>query len=246
MSQEILRVTDLSVGVEEKTILHGLNLVMKEGETHVLMGPNGAGKSTLGNALMGNPKYEVLKGDVIFKGEDLLELSTDKRAASGLFISFQNPVEVPGVSLGNFIRSAMEAKGEKISLWNFRKEAKKQMEKLQMNEEYLERDLNVGFSGGEKKKAEILQLLMLHPSLAILDETDSGLDVDAVKTVSMGVETFQKEPNGALLLIRHRTRILESLHVDYTHVLIDGEIVATGDASLIEEINQNGFEKYMK
>ena len=246
MSQEILRVTDLSVGVEEKTILHGLNLVMKEGETHVLMGPNGAGKSTLGNALMGNPKYEVLQGEVSFKGEDLLELSTDKRAASGLFISFQNPVEVPGVSLGNFIRSAMEAKGEKISLWNFLKEAKKQMEKLQMNEEYLERDLNVGFSGGEKKKAEILQLLMLHPSLAILDETDSGLDVDAVKTVSMGVETFQKEQNGALLIITHSTRILESLHVDYTHVLIDGEIVATGDASLIEDINQNGFEKYMK
>ncbi len=246
MSQEILKVNDLSVGVEEKTILHGLNLVMNEGETHVLMGPNGAGKSTLGNALMGNPKYEILNGQVTFKGEDLLELSTDKRAANGLFISFQNPVEVPGVSLGNFIRSALESRGEKISLWNFRKEAKKQMEKLQMNEEYLDRDLNVGFSGGEKKKAEILQLLMLHPSLAILDETDSGLDVDAVKTVSMGVEAFQKEQNGALLIITHSTRILESLHVDYTHVLIDGRIVATGDASLIEEINQNGFEKYMK
>ncbi len=245
MSQEILRVNDLSVGVEDKTILHGLNLVMNEGETHVLMGPNGAGKSTLGNALMGNPKYEILNGQVTFKGENLLEQSTDKRAASGLFISFQNPVEVPGVSLGNFIRSALESRGEKISLWNFRKEAKKQMEKLQMNEEYLERDLNVGFSGGEKKKAEIFQLLMLEPKLAILDETDSGLDVDAVRTVSKGIEIFQKN-GGTLLIITHSTRILDSLTVDHTHVLVDGKIVAQGDGSLVNEINEGGYAKYIK
>lgn len=245
MSQELLKVEQLVVEVGQKQILHGIDLQMHAGETHVLMGPNGAGKSTLGYALMGNPKYEVTGGAATFQGEDLLEKSTAERAASGLFLSFQNPVEVPGVSLGSFIRSAMEQRGEKISLWNFRKAVRKQMELLQMDESYIDRDLNVGFSGGEKKKAEILQLLMLKPSLAILDETDSGLDVDAVKTVSLGVQEYQKNQNGALLIITHSTRILEALHVDYTHVLVNGRIVATGDASMIDEINAHGFEKYI-
>jgi Fe-S cluster assembly ATP-binding protein len=182
---------------------------------------------------------------VTFQGENLLDKSVAERAQAGLFLSFQNPIEVPGISLGNFIRSAMEQRGEKITLWNFRKVVKKEMELLNMDPSYLDRDLNVGFSGGEKKKAEILQLLMLKPSLAILDETDSGLDVDAVKTVSLGVEAYQKNQNGALLIITHSTRILEALHVDYTHVLVNGRIVANGDASLIDEINENGFEKYL-
>lgn len=246
MSQELLSVKDLDVEVFEKQILHGVNLDVNPGETHVLMGPNGAGKSTLGYALMGNPKYNVVKGSVTFDGEDLLTKSTAERAAAGLFLSFQNPIEVPGVSLGSFIRSAMEQTGEKISLWNFRKAVRKEMELLQMDESYIDRDLNVGFSGGEKKKAEILQLLMLKPKLAILDETDSGLDVDAVKTVSTGVEEYQKRQNGALLIITHSTRILESLHVDYTHILVDGHIVATGDASLVDEINENGFERFVE
>lgn len=245
MSQELLKVDQLVVEVGQKEILHGIDLNMRAGETHVLMGPNGAGKSTLGYALMGNPKYEVTHGAVTFQGEDLLAKSTAERAAAGLFLSFQNPVEVPGVSLGSFIRSAMEQHGEQISLWNFRKAVRAQMELLQMDESYIDRDLNVGFSGGEKKKAEILQLLMLKPALAILDETDSGLDVDAVKTVSLGVEAYQKNQNGALLIITHSTRILESLHVDYTHVLAGGRIVATGDASMIDDINANGFEKYI-
>lgn len=245
MPQEILNVNGLKVGVDEKEILHGLNLSINAGETHVLMGPNGAGKSTLGYALMGNPRYGVLGGSVTFDGADMLEKSVSDRAKAGLFLSFQNPIEVPGVTLGNFIRSALEQRGEKLTLWNFKKLAKKQMDFLQMDASWLDRDLNVGFSGGEKKKAEILQLLMLHPSLAILDETDSGLDVDAVKTVSMGVEEYQKNQNGALLIITHSTRILESLHVDYTHVLVNGKIVATGDASLIDDINENGFEQFL-
>jgi Fe-S cluster assembly ATP-binding protein len=244
--KEVLSVQGLKVGVDGKEILHGLDLVIREGETHVLMGPNGAGKSTLGNALMGNPKYEVTEGSAAFLGRDLLEMETNERAAAGLFLSFQNPIEVPGVTLSNFIRSAMEACGTKLSLWNFKKEAARQMEVLQMNPEYLDRDLNVGFSGGEKKKAEILQMLMLHPTLAILDETDSGLDVDAVKTVSTGVEEYQKNQNGALLIITHSTRILESLHVDYTHVLVGGRLVATGDASLIDRINADGFEQFTR
>ena len=162
-------------------------------------------------------------------------------------MSFQNPLEVPGISLSNFIRNALENRtGERIRLWDFRKKIAAAMDVLQMDHSYAERDLNVGFSGGEKKKAEILQLLMLNPSLAILDETDSGLDVDAVRTVSKGVEEYQKNRDGALIIITHSTRILESLHVDATHVLVDGTIVENGDASLVDEINENGFERFIK
>jgi len=245
MSETILQIRDLSVNVEDKEILHGINLDIKEGETHVLMGPNGAGKSTLGYALMGNPKYEITGGSAVFVGKELADETVAKRAKDGLFLSFQNPVEVPGVTLSNFIRNALEQRGGKrIRLWDFRKEILEKMKVLQMDEEYLDRDLNVGFSGGEKKKAEILQLLMLNPKLAILDETDSGLDVDAVRIVSKGVEEFQKSKKGALLIITHSTRILEALKVDHTHVLVNGTIVEDGDASLVDEINENGFEKY--
>ncbi len=245
MAQEILNVNQLSVCVEDKPILHAVNLKMNAGETHVLMGPNGAGKSTLGYALMGNPKYQVSGGSVTFNGEDLLAKNVAERAQAGLFLSFQNPIEVPGISLINFIRSAYEQRGNKISLFKFRGLLRKQMEFLQMDEDYMNRDLNVGFSGGEKKKAEILQLLMLQPRLAILDETDSGLDVDAVKTVSMGVKEYQRNQNGALLIITHSARILESLHVDRTHILVGGRIVATGDAGLIDQVNENGFEPFL-
>lgn len=245
MAEQLLKVKDLTVRVEEKEILHGLNLTINKGETHVLMGPNGAGKSTLGNAIMGNPAYEVTGGSIVFKGEELLSKPVNERAKDGIFMSFQNPLEVPGISLMNFIRSAVEQKtGEKIRLLPFRKEIFKAMDVLQMDHSYAERDLNVGFSGGEKKKAEILQLLMLKPSLAILDETDSGLDVDAVRTVSKGVEEYQKDKDGALLIITHSTRILESLHVDATHVLVNGTIVEDGDGSLVDEINEHGFERF--
>ena len=251
MSDKILEVKDLSVAIggagdEELAILSKVSLSMGPGETHVLMGPNGAGKSTLGYTLMGNEKYIVTGGSIDFDGHDLLAMNVHERAKAGLFLSFQNPLEVPGVTLTNFIRSAKEQREDaRIKLWDFRKELKAKMEILAMDESYMDRDLNVGFSGGEKKKSEILQLLMLKPRLAILDETDSGLDVDAVRTVSKGVEAYQKEQDGALLIITHSTRILESLNVDFTHVVVNGRIVAEGDASLVDEINENGFEKYL-
>ncbi|MCR4791685.1 MAG: Fe-S cluster assembly ATPase SufC [Lachnospiraceae bacterium] len=246
MSQEILKVENLCVKVLEKDILKGLDLTIGEGETHVIMGPNGAGKSTLGNTLMGKSEYEVTSGNVTFLGEDLLSMEVHERARKGLFMSFQNPIEVPGVRLSEFIRNSCEAMGNKMSLWNFKKAAAVQMKVLNMDPAYLDRELNVGFSGGEKKKAEILQLLMLKPRLAILDETDSGLDVDAVRTVSEGVKAYQEQVGGSLLIITHSTRILESLSVDKVHVVADGKIVAEGDRSLVDEINENGFEKYIR
>jgi Fe-S cluster assembly ATP-binding protein len=246
MNTSLLITKDLSVNVEEKEILHKINLEIGNGETHVLMGPNGAGKSTLGYALMGNPRYQITNGKIYFNGTELQDESADKRAQKGIFLSFQNPLEVPGISLANFIRNALEQRtGTRIRLWDFKKEMKKAMDVLQMDESYADRDLNVGFSGGEKKKAEILQLLMLKPSLAILDETDSGLDVDAVHTVSKGIEEYQKSKKGSLLIITHSTRILQSLHVDRTHVLVDGHLVASGDASLVDEINNHGFERFI-
>ena len=244
---ELLKVNDLHVSVEDGEILHGINLSVNPGETHVIMGPNGAGKSTLGYSIMGNNHYQVNSGKIFFKGEAITELSATDRAKSGIFLTFQNPIEIPGISLSNFIKNAYDTKnGSRSKLWDFRKLLEKYMEKLNMDKSYANRDLNVGFSGGEKKKAEILQMLMLKPDLAILDETDSGLDVDAVRTVSDGVKAFHENGDGALVIITHSTRILESLDVDYTHILVNGKIVATGDASLVDEINANGFEKYLE
>ena len=243
--KKLLEVKNLHVDVEDKQILHGVNLEIKKGETHVLMGPNGAGKSTLGYALMGNPRYTVREGEIWFDGKNITEEAVNERAKAGIFLSFQNPLEVPGVTLSSFIRNALEQKtGKRIRLWDFKKELERTMEILQMDPSYAERDLNVGFSGGEKKKAEILQLLMLKPSLAILDETDSGLDVDAVRTVSAGIEEYQKNCKGSLLIITHSTKILESLTVDYTHVMVEGKIIETGDASLVDKINESGFAEY--
>ncbi len=246
MSEPILKISQLTARVEEKEILHDINFEMRKGETHVLMGPNGAGKSTLGYVLMGNPKYEITEGSISFKGKDITAESADRRAKDGMFLSFQEPLEVPGLSVSNFIRSALQQKkGGYVRLWDFKKELKKNLEFLDLDESYAERSLNVGFSGGEKKKIETLQLMMLRPSLAILDETDSGLDVDAVRLVSRGVEEYQKDREGALLIITHSTRILESLHVDYTHVMVNGHIVATGDGSMVEEINEKGYENFL-
>lgn len=242
---KLLEVKNLHVDVEDKQILHGVNLEIGKGETHVLMGPNGTGKSTLGYALMGNPRYTVREGEIWFDGKNITDEAVNERAKAGIFLSFQNPLEVPGVTLSSFIRNALEQKtGKRIRLWDFKKELERTMEILQMDPSYAERDLNVGFSGGEKKKAEILQLLMLKPSLAILDETDSGLDVDAVRTVSAGIEEYQKNCKGSLLIITHSTKILESLTVDYTHVMVEGRIIETGDASLVDKINESGFAEY--
>lgn len=242
MAETILTINNLAASIEDKPILHDVNLTIGKGETHVIMGPNGAGKSTLASVLMGNPVFEVTNGTVDFQGEDLLDMAVNERARKGLFMSFQNPIEVPGISLESFVRSALEQQtGEKIKIWSFRKEVKKVLETLQMDEKYAERDLNVGFSGGEKKKAEILQMLLLKPTLAILDETDSGLDVDAVHTVSQGVEEFQKDKDASLLIITHNAAILSSLHVDAVHILVNGKIVESGGEELIDRIENEGF-----
>ena len=241
-NKPLLEISNLHVSAGDKEILRGVNLTVGRDETHVLMGPNGTGKSTLGYAVTGNPAYTVTEGRIVFDGEDITDLPVNERAKKGIFLSFQNPIEVPGVTLSAFIRSALEQKsGSRLRLWDFKKKLSETMKQLGMDESYAERDLNVGFSGGEKKKAEILQMLMLEPKLAILDETDSGLDVDAVRTVSEGVRLFRERTHGSLLIITHSTRILEALTVDAAHVMEKGVIVKNGGAALVEEINEKGF-----
>ena len=240
--KSLMNIDHLYVSVGDKEILHGVELSIGWNEVHVLMGPNGTGKSTLGFAITGHPRYTITSGKITFDGEEITGMSVEERARKGIFLSFQNPIEVPGVTLSAFIRSALEQKtGERVRLWDFKKKLSETMKLLNMEETYAERDLNVGFSGGEKKKAEILQMLMLEPKLAILDETDSGLDVDAVRTVSKGIQLYKQRCKGSLLIITHSTRILESLHVDYTHVMEEGKIIQSGDASLVDEINAHGF-----
>lgn len=246
-AENLLTLKNLTAGVSEAgiEILHNIDLRIGKGETHVIMGPNGAGKSTLGYTIMGNPLYEISSGNIIFDGEDITALTADKRAKKGIFLTFQNPVEVPGLTIRQFLRNALqEIKGERIKFTEFNRKLRSVMDTLSFDEEYADRDINVGFSGGERKKAEILQLLMLEPKLAILDETDSGLDVDAVKTVSAGISEYKKNKDGSLLIITHNAAILEALHVDKVHVVVKGKIVAEGDGSLVEEINRNGFERY--
>ena len=241
MAENLLEIKDLHAGVEGKEILKGLSLSVDKGEVHVILGPNGSGKSTLMNIIMGHPKYEVTSGTMSFEGEDITGLKTFERARKGLFLSFQTPEEIPGISVENMIRTAKQAvSGERVKLLPFRRKLKAMMEELKIKPEYADRYLNVGFSGGEKKRNEILQLLMLEPKLALLDETDSGLDVDAVQIVSEGVAKFHNEDNSCLI-ITHNTRILEKLTVDRVHVLMNGTIVEEGGAELIEEINRRGF-----
>lgn len=241
-SNNLLKITGLHVSVGDKEILHGVDLTVNSDETHVLMGPNGTGKSTLGYAITGNPAYTVTEGDIVFGGESIVDMPVNERAKKGIFLSFQNPLEVPGVTLSSFIRSALEQKTKtRLRLWDFKKKLAETMKLLDMDESYADRDLNVGFSGGEKKKAEILQMLMLEPKLAILDETDSGLDVDAVRTVSQGVKLYRERVHGSLLIITHSTRILEALTVDAAHVMENGVIVKNDGAELVEKINEKGF-----
>ena len=241
-SNNLLKITGLHVSVGDKEILHGVDLTVNSDETHVLMGPNGTGKSTLGYAITGNPAYTVTEGDIVFGSESIVDMPVNERAKKGIFLSFQNPLEVPGVTLSSFIRSALEQKTKtRLRLWDFKKKLAETMKLLDMDESYADRDLNVGFSGGEKKKAEILQMLMLEPKLAILDETDSGLDVDAVRTVSQGVKLYRERVHGSLLIITHSTRILEALTVDAAHVMENGVIVKNGGAELVDKINEKGF-----
>ncbi len=246
MSEKMLEVKNLFVSVDGKEILKGLNLDIKNGEVHVLMGPNGAGKSTLVNAIVGHPSYKIEKGTLLFEGFDITHEKTDERAKRGIFMSFQNPEEIPGITVENFLRASRGAiTGKPLKIFAFKKELDEKMAELNMDESYASRYLNVGFSGGEKKKNEVLQMLMVNPKLAILDESDSGLDVDAVKIVSRGVEKFRNE-NNALLIITHNSKILEYLNVDYVHVLVDGRIVKSGGNELIDEINTSGFENIVQ
>lgn len=241
MQADLLRIENLHASVEDKEIIKGLNLKINKGEIHVIMGPNGAGKSTLANIIMGDLNYTVTDGSIYFEGEDITEDKTNERAKKGLFLSFQAPEEIPGIRMEDFLRTAKVAlTGETVKAFSFHQEVLEKMKELNIDEDYAKRYVNVGFSGGERKKSEIFQMLMLNPKLAILDETDSGLDVDAVKTVSSGINQFKNEKN-AILIITHNTRILDQLHADYVHVLIDGKIVRTGNADLIGEIAATGF-----
>lgn len=245
MSQTLLQVSNLSAGTEDKPILHNISLEVGAGETHVLMGPNGAGKSTLGHAIMGDPQYIVSEGKIVFDGQDLTELAADKRSLAGIFLSYQAPVEVPGVPLYTFLRTITQMRPElKTTARKFRQRVNEIADELDMDESFLTRELNVGFSGGEKKKIEMLQLLLLKPKLAILDETDSGLDVDALKIVSKGIEAYRRDCDGALLMITHNTRILDKLSVDRTHVMVHGNLVEEGPADLITEIDTHGFGRF--
>lgn len=245
MSEALLKLSKLSAGIEEKQIIHTVDLTLNSGEVHVLMGPNGAGKSTLGHVIMGDPAYEVESGSIIFDGQDITEDSPDKRSLAGIFLSYQAPVEVPGVPLYSFLRTICDKRPElKMNAREFRGRVYDLARQLNMDPSYLTRELNVGFSGGEKKKVEMLQLLLLQPKLAILDETDSGLDVDALAVVSRGIEAYRQLCDGALLVITHNTRILERLDVDTTHVMVKGHLVATGDASLIPDIDKRGFAQF--
>lgn len=247
MSEELLHVSHLDAGTDEKQILYGLDLTINPGETHVLMGPNGAGKSTLGHVLMGDPTYKISNGTITFAGKDITEDSADKRSLAGMFLSYQAPVEVPGVPLYSFLRTICQMRPElKTTARKFRKEVGEIAEQLNLDQSFLMRELNVGFSGGEKKKIEMLQLLLLKPKLAILDETDSGLDVDALSVVSQGIKAYRETCDGSLLIITHNTRILERLTVDTTHVMVKGHLVAQGDASLISDIDAHGFERFEK
>ena len=247
MAEPILKIEGLEVAVEGKQILKGVDLAIPQGEIHALMGPNGSGKSTLAYALAGHPRYEITGGSATFDGEDLLDMEADERAQAGMFLAMQYPVEVPGVSMSNFLRTAATAvRGEapKLRLWV--KEVKAAMADLEIDSQFAERSVNEGFSGGEKKRHEILQLGLLKPKIAILDETDSGLDVDALRVVSEGVNRFAEAEHAGVLLITHYTRILRYIHPQFVHVFVDGRIVESGGPELADELEENGYVRFTR
>ena len=246
-----LEIKDLHVDVragtdtESKEILRGVDLTVRSGETHAIMGPNGSGKSTLAYAIAGHPKYEVTSGEVLLDGEDVLALSVDERARAGLFLAMQYPVEVPGVSMSNFLRSAATAvRGEAPKLRTWVKEVKAAMTDLEIDSAFAERSVNEGFSGGEKKRHEVLQLSLLKPRFAVLDETDSGLDVDALRVVSEGVNRYRAGGDVGVLLITHYTRILKHITPDVVHVFVGGRVAASGGAELADELEAHGYVRF--
>jgi len=237
-----LEIKGLTVDVEGQQILKGLDLSVSKGETHALMGPNGSGKSTLAYAIMGHPAYEITGGQVLVKGTDITELTPDKRAKLGLFLAMQYPTEIPGVSLTNFLRTAVNSlRDEDVPVRQFMSELREQMALLDMDEKFLQRNVNEGFSGGEKKRFEILQMAMVKPEIAVLDETDSGLDIDALKVVAEGVNRL-RGPDLGVLLITHYTRILRYVRPDHVHVMFEGRIVQSGGPELAEELEEHGYE----
>ena len=243
-----LEIKNLHVNVEGTEILKGVNLTINQGEIHALMGPNGSGKSTLAYSLMGHPSYEVTEGEAIFKGENILEMDPDERAKLGVFLAFQYPVSIPGVSVANFLRSAINARRKAIDhddkgipVVEFRKLLKEKMDLLDMDHEFAGRYLNDGFSGGEKKRAEILQMATLEPEIAILDETDSGLDIDALKIVASGVNALSGSDLG-VLVITHYQRILNYIKPDWVHIMLQGKIVETGEADLAQHLEEQGYD----
>jgi Fe-S cluster assembly ATP-binding protein len=242
-----LEIRDLHVAVGDKEILRGVDLTVRAGETHAIMGPNGSGKSTLAYAIAGHPKYDVTGGEVLLDGESVLDMTVDERARAGLFLAMQYPVEVPGVSVSNFLRTAVTAvRGEAPKLRDFSKEMRSAMAELQIDPAFAQRNLNEGFSGGEKKRHEILQLEMLRPKVAVLDETDSGLDIDALKVVSEGVNRFREGGETGVLLITHYTRILRYVKPDFVHVFAGGRVVEEGGPELAELLENEGYEKFTK
>ncbi len=244
-----LEIKDLHVSVDTedgpKEILKGVTLTINGGETHAIMGPNGSGKSTLAYSIAGHPKYTVTSGSVTLDGEDVLEMSVDERARAGLFLAMQYPVEVPGVSVSNFLRTAKTAiDGEAPKLRTWVKEVNETMQRVQMDTAFAQRNVNEGFSGGEKKRHEIVQLELLNPKVAILDETDSGLDIDALRIVSEGVNRFREQEGKGVLLITHYTRILRYIKPDHVHVFVDGRIAENGGPELADELEANGYERF--
>jgi Fe-S cluster assembly ATP-binding protein len=247
-----LEIRDLHVSVAEpsgasREILRGVDLTVAAGQTHAIMGPNGSGKSTLAYSIAGHPKYQVTRGQVTLDGEDVLAMSVDARARAGLFLAMQYPVEVPGVSVSNFLRTAMTAvRGEAPRLRDFVKEMNSAMAELSIDPAFAQRNLNEGFSGGEKKRHEILQLQLLKPKIAILDETDSGLDIDALKVVAAGINSFRQGTGHGVLLITHYTRILKYVQPDFVHVFVAGRIVAEGGPELANELEASGYERFLQ
>lgn len=241
----LLKVKSLEVSIDDNKILNGLNISIDSGEVHVIMGPNGSGKSTLAASIVGNPIYNIDGGEILFEGEDIAELEVDERARLGIFLSFQVPEEIPGLEFEEFLRTAKETREDfKIPPLSFHKTMTEKMDMLHMPREYANRSLNVGFSGGEKKKSEILQLAVLEPKLAILDETDSGLDIDATRIVFEGVSNIiNSRDDMGILIITHYNKVLDYIKPDYVHILIDGKIVKTGGYELVEHVEEFGYEK---
>ena len=239
-----LKIKNLTVQIENKKILNNFNLEIKSGEVHAIMGPNGTGKSTLTKVIMGNPNYQIIGGDILFDDKNINDLKTDERARLGIFLGMQSPIEIEGVSNADFLRTDLRSKDDNFKLFDFIKELDTTVDKLKMNKDMIHRGINQGFSGGERKKNEILQMYILKPNIVMLDEIDSGLDVDSLKLIGNSVTDYSQKEKPAVLLITHYNRLLEYIKPDFVHIMKNGQIIKTGNYSLVKEIEENGYEKY--